>query len=147
MVYTIGEMADKLNITASTLRYYDKEGLLPFVERTNGGIRKFKDSDYEWLKVIECMKKAGMSIKDIRIYIQLSLEGDSTIEARGQLFENQRQQLQKQIDEMNHTMKVLEYKCWFYKMAKEKGSVEKVKEMKDEEMPEEYAKTRKELAC
>ena len=51
MVYTVGEMARLLNVPASTLRYYDKEGLLPFVERSSGGIRMFKDSDYEWLQV------------------------------------------------------------------------------------------------
>ena len=66
MVYTVGEMAKKLDVPASTLRYYDKEGLLPFVERSSGGIRMFQESDFEWLQVIGCMKKAGMSIRDIR---------------------------------------------------------------------------------
>ena len=66
MVYTIGEMAKMLGVPASTLRYYDKEGLLPFVARSSGGIRQFRESDIEWLRVIGCMKKAGMSIKDIR---------------------------------------------------------------------------------
>ena len=58
-------MAKLLNIPGSTLRYYDKEGLLPFVERSSGGIRMFQEKDYEWLKVISCLKKAGMSLKDI----------------------------------------------------------------------------------
>ena len=146
MFYTIGEMASRLNIMPSTLRYYDKEGLLPFVERSEGGIRRFKESDYEWLKVIECMKKAGMSIKDIRTYITLAIQGDSTIEERGMLFEKQRVELEKQIEDMNKTMKVLEYKCWFYKMAKELGSTEKVRTLKDEDIPSEFAKTRKELS-
>ena len=64
MIYTVGEMAQKLGVPASTLRYYDKEGLLPFVERSSGGIRMFRENDFEWLQVIRCMKKAGMSIKD-----------------------------------------------------------------------------------
>ena len=64
MIYTVGEMAQKLGVPASTLRYYDKEGLLPFVERSSGGIRMFRETDFEWLQVIRCMKKAGMSIKD-----------------------------------------------------------------------------------
>ena len=71
MIYTVGEMAKLLGVTASTLRYYDKEGLLPFVERSSGGIRMFQESDIEWLQVIGCMKKAGMSIKDIRNYIEM----------------------------------------------------------------------------
>ncbi|MCI8375129.1 MAG: MerR family DNA-binding transcriptional regulator [Lachnospiraceae bacterium] len=59
MFYTVGEIAKKLNIPPSTLRYYDKEGLLPFVERTSSGIRMFSDKDFESLSVIECLKKAG----------------------------------------------------------------------------------------
>ena len=82
MIYTVGEMAQKLGVPASTLRYYDKEGLLPFVERSSGGIRMFRENDFEWLQVIRCMKKAGMSIKDIRQYIELSMQGDDTIDTR-----------------------------------------------------------------
>ena len=63
MFYTIGEMAQKLNVAPSTLRYYDKEGLLPFVERSSGGIRMFKDEDMEWLRLLGCLKKAGMPLK------------------------------------------------------------------------------------
>ena len=73
MTYTVGEMAAMLDVPASTLRYYDKEGLLPFVARSSGGIRQFRDSDLEWLRIIGCMKKAGMSLKDIRQYIQLAM--------------------------------------------------------------------------
>ena len=70
MVYTVGEMAELLGVRASTLRYYDNEGLLPFVERSSGGIRMFRESDIEWLRVIGCMKKAGMPLKEIRRYIE-----------------------------------------------------------------------------
>ena len=66
MFYTIGEMAQRLNVAPSTLRYYDKEGLLPFVERSSGGIRMFKEEDMEWLRVLGCLKKAGMSLKEIK---------------------------------------------------------------------------------
>lgn len=65
-MYTVGEMAKMLGVPASTLRYYDKEGLLPFVGRSTGGIRMFRESDLEWLRIIGCMKKAGMSIRAIR---------------------------------------------------------------------------------
>lgn len=57
MFYTIGEMAEKLKVAPSTLRYYDKEGLLPFVERSSGGIRMFNEKDFMWLTTIECLKK------------------------------------------------------------------------------------------
>ena len=68
-------LAKLLEVPASTLRYYDKEGLLPFVARSSGGIRQFRESDIEWLRVIGCMKKAGMSIKDIRQELKQQPEG------------------------------------------------------------------------
>ena len=118
MVYTVGEMARLLNVPASTLRYYDKEGLLPFVERSSGGIRMFKDSDYEWLQVIGCLKKAGMSIRDIRQYILLAMQGDSTIGDRLQMFYAQRERLLEQMEQLRQTLDTLNYKCWFYEQAK-----------------------------
>ena len=69
MVYTVGEMAKKIGVAPSTLRYYDKEGLLPFVERSGGGMRMFKDSDLDWLRIIECLKRTGMPIKEIRQFV------------------------------------------------------------------------------
>ena len=107
-MYTVGEMARMLHVPASTLRYYDKQGLLPFVERSPGGIRVFKDSDFEWLRIIECMKKAGMSLKD----------------------STQMQQLQD-------TMQVLEYNCWYYETAQKLGSIDAVKKLPDKDIPAE----------
>ena len=85
MFYTIGEMAKKMGVAPSTLRYYDKEGLLPFVERSGGGIRMFKGEDIEWLSIIECLKKTGMPIKEIKQFIDWCIEGDSTIDKRLEL--------------------------------------------------------------
>ena len=109
-MYTVGEMARMLHVPASTLRYYDKQGLLPFVERSPGGIRVFKDSDFEWLRIIECMKKAGMSLKDIRIYIELAVQGDSTIDARLAMFRRQQDTLRAQMQQLQDTMQELENK-------------------------------------
>ena len=85
MVFTVGEMAKLLGVPTSTLRYYDKEGLLPFVERSPGGMRLFQEKDYEWLQVIECLKKTGMPLKDIRVYVDMAMRGDST-SSSGRLF-------------------------------------------------------------
>lgn len=145
MVYTVGEMAKLLGVSASTLRYYDKEGLLPFVERSSGGIRMFRDSDIEWLRVIECMKKAGMSIKGIREYIELALKGDDTIELRLDMFLRQKEELQRKLEEMQHTMKMVEYKCWYYETAKAAGTVEVPKNMADGDVPEQFREVRREL--
>ena len=145
MVYTIGEMAKKLDVPASTLRFYDKEGLLPYVERSSGGIRLFQESDLEWLQIIHCMKKAGMSIKDIRQYIELAQQGDDTIETRLQMFQHQRDVLKKQLAEMHHTLETVEYKCWFYETAKAAGTVEVPRTMPEEELPERFRAIRREL--
>jgi len=145
MVYTVGEMAKLLGVTASTLRYYDKEGLLPFVERSSGGIRMFRDSDIEWLRVIECMKKAGMPIKDIRQYIELALKGDDTIDLRLKMFQHQKEVLQQKLEEMQHTMAMVDYKCWYYETAKEEGTIEVPQDMDDADVPQRFREIRREL--
>lgn len=145
MVYTVGEAAKRLGISPSTLRYYDKEGLLPFVERSSGGIRMFQESDFEWLQVIECMKKAGMSIKAIREYIEMALQGDSTIDARLELFRRQQKEVEQQMVELQHTMEMLRYKCWYYETAKSAGTIDAPKNMPDEDVPEEFQAIRKSL--
>ena len=126
-------------------RYYDKEGLLPFVERSSGGIRMFRESDIEWLRVIECMKKAGMSIKDIRQYIELALKGDDTIELRLMMFRRQKEVLQQKMAEMQHTMAMVEYKCWYYETAKAAGTVEVPQNMKESDVPKQFHDIRREL--
>ena len=146
MVYTVGEMANIMGVPASTLRYYDKEGLLPFVERTSGGIRMFKEQDYEWMKIIECMKRAGMPIKDIRDYIELALEGDATIHERLQLFQNQKRLVQEQMKSLQHTLDVLDYKCWYYETAESAGTTDVLKNISEDKIPDKYREIRKELS-
>ena len=145
MVYTVGEMAKQLGVPASTLRYYDKEGLLPFVERSSGGIRMFQPSDFEWLQVINCMKKAGMSIQDIRQYIELALQGDSTIDQRLAMFMQQREALKARLAELRHTLLTVEYKCWYYETAKAAGSTDVPQQLPDEAVPEAVRAVRREL--
>lgn len=145
MIYTVGEMAKSLGVPSSTLRYYDKEGLLPFVERSSSGIRVFHEKDYECLQIISCLKKTGMSIKDIRKYIILAMEGDKTIDERLELFKNQRKALEAQIAELQRAMNVLNFKCWYYETAKEAGTVDVPQSMSTNEIPEEFRKIRKDL--
>ena len=122
MYYTVGEMAKKLEIAPSTLRYYDKEGLLPFVERSEGGIRRFQESDFEWLALIECLKKTGMSIKDIKSFVDLCVEGDASIGRRLELIKKQKHAVLHQIEQLKETLKVLDYKCWYYEEAQKAGT-------------------------
>lgn len=117
MQYTIGEISKRLDMQPSTLRYYDKEGLMPNVKRTNGGIRIFDDSDYELLTLIECLKRTGMSLKDIKVFIDWTLEGDSSIDKRLELIRKQRDAVLAQMDKLNETLGILDYKCWYYETA------------------------------
>ncbi len=88
--YSIGEAAKELNLTVYTLRYYDKEGLMPFIERTSTGTRVFKESDIEALRIIECLKSTGMPIKEIKAFIDWCSEGDSTLQQRYECLSNAR---------------------------------------------------------
>ena len=117
MFYTVGEMAKKLHMAPSTLRYYDKEGLLPFVERSERGNRMFKDSDMEWLAVIECLKQTGMSIREIKCFIDWCVEGDSSINKRLNLIRQQREAVEEKMQQLSQTLTMLHYKEWYYEKA------------------------------
>lgn len=142
MLYTVGEMAKRLGVAPSTLRYYDQQGLLPFVERSEGGIRVFKDADYEWLQVIECLKKTGMPLRDIRTFIEMAMQGDETIEPRLALMQKQREAVQEKIALLQETLETLDFKCWYYETAKGAGTTAIPRNMPLEELPEEYRPVR-----
>lgn len=145
MMYTVGEMAKLLKVQPSTLRYYDKEGLLPFVERSSGGMRMFQEKDYEWLQVITCLKNTGMPIKDIRHFIEMAMAGDETIEERLQLFLRQREAVKAQMAALQETLAMLDFKCWYYETAKAAGTTAVPRNMKIEEVPEPLREARKKL--
>lgn len=145
MFYTVGEMAKILNTTPSTLRYYDKEGLLPFVERTGSGIRMFKDSDYEWLLVIDCLKNTGMGIKDIKKFIDMAITGDATIKERLQMILRQRESVQEQMAKLQQTLDILDYKVWYYTTADKAGTTAVPRNMAEDEVPQELREARRRL--
>ena len=138
MFYTIGEMAQRLNVAPSTLRYYDKEGLLPFVERSSGGIRMFKDEDMEWLRLLGCLKKAGMPLKEIRSFLDWSRQGDATISQRLELLEKQRQSVLDQQKQLEDTLLMLDYKRWYYQTAQEAGTCAVHDSLTPEQVPEQF---------
>lgn len=142
MLYTVGEMAKRLGIAASTLRYYDQEGLLPFVERSSGGIRMFKEADSEWLRVIQCLKATGMPLKDIRAFVLMALEGDETIDARLELIAQQRDAVLNQMDALQQTLEILNFKIWYYETAKTQGTTAHLKNLSLEDIPPEHRTAR-----
>lgn len=111
-----------MNLTVYTLRYYDKEGLMPFVERTASGTRLFRESDIEALKVIECLKSTGMPIKEIKNFFDWCSEGDSTLQQRYDMFMERKASVEAQMEEFKKTMELIEHKCWYYKAALDAGT-------------------------
>lgn len=138
-------MAKRLGVAPSTLRYYDQEGLLPFVERSEGGIRVFKESDYEWLQVIGCLKKTGMQLRDIKTFIEMAMQGDQTIEPRLALITKQKESVKAQIAELEETLRTLEFKEWYYNTAKENGTTSVPRNMTLDELPKEFREVRLKL--
>lgn len=145
MFYTVGEMAKILGVPASTLRYYDQEGLLPFVERSKGGVRMFTEADYTALMVIGCLKKSGLSIKEIKAFIQMAEQGDSSLEERLDLFRHRKEAVEKQMQELRETLSLLEYKCWYYETACQAGTEGAVKDLPLESLPAEYRTVKEKL--
>ena len=126
MTYTTAKAAEKIGISAHTLRFYDKEGLLPNVGRDEHGNRRFTDNDLQWLSLLQCLKNTGMSLKDIKRFAECTTIGDDTIDERLALFERQTEDVKCQIAELKRYLKLLEYKLAFYQKAKALGSVEAV---------------------
>ena len=122
--YSINEAAKFFNMTPHTLRYYDKEGLMPYIERTPGGKRIFKSSDLEALKIIECLKSSGMPIKEIKHFIEWCSEGDSTLQQRYDMFLERKASVEAQMEELKKTMEVIEHKCRYYQTALDAGTEE-----------------------
>ena len=134
-MYSMGQVAEMFDLPISTLRYYDKQGLFPNMERVSG-IRKFSETEIEALRVIECLKKAGMEIKDIKQFMDWCVEGPSTYHQRKALFETQKAHMEKEIERMNRTLDMLRFKCWYYEQAIQDGSENAILSMIPDQLPE-----------
>lgn len=135
-MYTIGEVSKMFDLPISTLRYYDKEGLFPDLQRTSG-IRSFSDRELESLRVIECLKKAGLEIKDIKLFMEWCTKGSETYLLRRELFLKQKAVVEEEIRRMNQVLAMLNYKCWYYEQALIDGNEDRLCSLKPEDMPEE----------
>lgn len=138
-MYTIGQVSEMFNIPASTLRYYDNEGLFRHMQRTSG-IRKFSDLCLETLRVIECLKKSGLEIKDIRQYIQWCAEGPASFKKRKSLFDKQEQAILAEMKRLNKTLALIKFKQWFYEESIKRGSEDYVRSCFPDKFPPEIQK-------
>lgn len=137
--YTIGQVSDILGIPSSTVRYYETKGLLPGIDRTEGGIRIFTDEDLDWMKLIGHLKMSGMTIGEIREFTDLYQKGDETIEERRALVHRRREEIEHQLAELKDTLDFITYKCWFYDTAAEAGTCDVPYNMNEDEMPSKIA--------
>ncbi len=114
---TIKEVSNKFDLSQDTLRYYERIGLLPNVNRKQSGIRDYTEEDCRWVEFIKCMRHAGLPIEILIEYVALFQQGDETIETRKELLVEQRRQLLLRIVDMNSTLERLEYKISRYEEA------------------------------
>ena len=139
-MYTIGQVAEMFGLPVSTLRYYDKQGLFPELERTSG-IRRIGDTELEALRVIECLKKARMEMKDISLFMEWCAEGPSTYPKRKAMFEERKAHMESEIAKMNRALDMLKFKCWYYEQAIQDGNEDRVKALIPDDLPEEIKDT------
>ena len=133
-MYTIGQVSEMSGLPISMLRYYDKEGLFPAMERKNG-IRRFGEAELEALRVIECLKRSGLGIKDIKLFTQWCAEGPAIYPQRKKLFERRREAVRAEIAELEQTLAMLEFKCWYYDVAIADGNEERLASMLPDKLP------------
>ena len=145
MPYTIKDMSKLMGLPASTLRYYDKQGLLPNLRRDANNTRIFTEDDYHQLLLIDCLKRSGLSIKDIKHFIDMTAQGDEALSDRLEIFKHRRDILKQELANLQEVLSIIEYKCWYYETASKFGTEESLKNIQLTEIPEQYRKARQHL--
>lgn len=124
---TITEVSKKYGLSADTLRYYERVGLIPKVNRNKSGVRDYTQEDCNWVEFIKCMRGAGLPIEVLIDYVSMFQQGDSTIDTRKELLIDQRKALAEKIEEVKKTLERLDYKIDLY----EKGLIVSEKDLRE----------------
>jgi len=135
-MYTIGQVSEMFDLPISTLRYYDKEGLFPQLQR-QGGKRLFGETELEALRVIACLKKSGLEIREIKQFMQWCAEGPATYAKRKALFENRKTAVEEEMRTLQKTLNMLKFKCWYYEKAMADGNEDAINAMLPDRLPPE----------
>lgn len=120
---TIKEVSEKYNISQDTLRYYERIGMIPAINRTPGGIRNYEESDLGWVELAICMRSAGLPIEALIEYVKLYQQGDTTFAARLQLLQEQKESLEEQKAQLEKAINKLNYKISRYEVAVQTGKL------------------------
>ncbi|WP_416295765.1 MerR family transcriptional regulator [Paenibacillus illinoisensis] len=113
-MYTISEMQSILNINASTLRYYEKEGILPEIERNDGGRRVYREEHVLLMKFLLCLKETGMSIEDLKAYMNLGYQVETMLEDRRDILIQHKKSVEEQISQIQSNLERIKQKIGFY---------------------------------
>ena len=138
-MYSIGQISEMFNLPISTLRYYDQEGFFPHLQR-KGNIRIFSDAEIDALNLIECLKKSGLEIKDIKQFFKWVSEGSASYPKRKELFEHRRQAVLDEMHSLEKTLAMLEFKCWYYDKAIADGNEDQIHDMLPDKLPDDIQK-------
>jgi DNA-binding transcriptional MerR regulator len=111
---TISEVCKQCGLSADTLRYYEKIGLLPKIGRTDGGIRNYTENDCKWIEFIKCMRGAGMSVESLTLYLHYIEQGGDTVGDRKQILIEERKRIAEKVDEMQTALNRLDSKIEHY---------------------------------
>lgn len=138
-MYTIGQIAEMFQLPVSTIRYYDKEGLFPDLKRSSG-IRQFGPKEIESLRVIECLKKSGLEIKDIKLFMEWCSKGSDTYAQRRELFLRRKEIVEQEIAKLERVLDMIRFKCWYYEQAMQDGNEDHLNELVPNHLPPEIQK-------
>lgn len=127
MDYSIKQVSERTNLKAHVLRYYEKEGLLPLVNRSQSGIRRYSEDDLEWLGLICCLKNTGMTIKQIKDFVELSVQGGETLKQRCDMLMAHKKNVEAQIEEMQRHLQKVAHKIEFFTAQYERYVADKAK--------------------
>lgn len=134
-MYSIGQVSAMTNLPISTLRYYDKEGFFPNLEKQSG-IRRFSQAELDAIRMIECLKRSGLEIKDIRQFFGWVEEGPSTYPNRKAMFEARKKAVEEEMKQLEKTLDMLKFKCWYYEQAIKDGSEDRLKSLIPDHLPD-----------
>ena len=127
MEYTIRQVSELTGLSASTLRFYEKEQIFPPVKRNEAGVRVYQEQDLERISLITCLKNTDMSIRDIKEFVALSAEGDGTLESRWRMMRQHKQAVEQRIAELQGYLQRSNYKVNYYEQACMEGTEARLK--------------------
>lgn len=142
MLYTVKEVSRKTGLSPHTIRFYLREGLFPSIERAPNGTRLFNEENIETFYMIECMKRCGMTISQIRQYMEWLSAGDQNIDKCLNLFLEKQHILENEMKCLRECVDAVKYKVWYYRTAQKAGTISIHHNMPPEDIPEDMGEIR-----